>query len=78
MQHYYFHLTDGHVVIPDEVGVRVADLEEARAGAIEAIRELRREGSEANTDWMGWWIEVTDARGAVAFSIDLGSISGDT
>jgi hypothetical protein len=77
VQRYYFHLTDGYVVIPDEVGVRVADLEEARAGAIGTIRELRRESSEANTDWRGWRIEVTDARGAVVFTIDLGKISGD-
>jgi uncharacterized protein DUF6894 len=78
VQRYYFHLTDGHVFIPDEVGIHVADLEEARAQAIKAIRELRREGFEANTDWSDWRIEVTDARGAVAFTIDLGRISGDT
>jgi hypothetical protein len=78
VRRYYFHLTDGHVRIPDEIGVGVVDLEEARAEAIKAIRALRREGSGADTGWRGWRIEVTDVRGAVAFTIDLGSISGDT
>jgi hypothetical protein len=71
---YYFHLTDGHKVIPDEVGVSVSDLAEARAEAIREIREFRRELSEADADWRGWRIEVTDAAGFVAFTIDLESI----
>ncbi|WP_046867934.1 DUF6894 family protein [Microvirga massiliensis] len=65
---------DGHTVIPDEVGIGVSDLEEVRAEAIQALREFRRECSEADADWRGWRIEVTDAAGDIAFIIDLGSV----
>ena len=71
---YYFHLTDGHKVIPDEVGIGVSDLEEVRAEAIKALRKFRRECSEADADWRGWRIVVTDAAGYIAFTIDLGSV----
>jgi hypothetical protein len=71
---YYFHLTDGHKVIADDVGVGVADLEEARGEAIKVLSEFRRQRSEADADWRGWRIEVTDAAGSIAFTIDLGSI----
>jgi uncharacterized protein YegP (UPF0339 family) len=68
---YYFHLVSEHEVILDNEGVEVADLAAAGAEALKAIEELRRESPSAATGWEGWWLEVTDASGAVAFSINL-------
>ena len=71
MARYYFHLVSEHEVILDEEGVEVADLAEAGTEALKAIEEFRRESPSAAKGWEGWWLEVTDASGAVVFSISL-------
>ena len=67
----YFHLVSAQEVIRDREGVEVADLHEARAQAVQAIRELLQEDASAARDWSGWTLEVADADGAVLFSLDL-------
>ena len=67
----YFHLVSAHEVIRDREGVEVADLYEARAQAVRAIRELRQEDASAARDWSGWTLTVADESGAVVFSLDL-------
>ncbi|WP_205769926.1 hypothetical protein [Microvirga sp. KLBC 81] len=67
----YFHLVSSHDVILDEEGVEVADLEAAEAEARKAIQELREEDSEADEDWQGWQLNVTDRSGHVILSIPL-------
>jgi hypothetical protein len=68
---YYFHLVDGHEIIPDRTGVDVIDLEQVCAEAIEAIHEFRQEQSAAAAEWKDWRIEVTDAWGDIAMSLKL-------
>jgi hypothetical protein len=64
----YFNLVH---TIPDEDGVEVADLDEARALAAEAITELIANGENEIADWRGWHIAVTDGSGTIAFTIRL-------
>ena len=64
----YFNLVH---TIPDEDGVEVADLDEARVLAAEAITELIANGENEIADWRGWHIAVTDGSGAVVFTIRL-------
>ncbi|WP_046866349.1 DUF6894 family protein [Microvirga massiliensis] len=71
MKRYYFHLVDGHEIIPDKTGLDVTDLEQVRAEVIEAIREFRQEQSAAAAEWKDWRIEVTDAWGGIAMSLGL-------
>ena len=71
MERYYFHLVNGHEIVPDRVGVEAADLAAARNEAMAAIHEFRRD-SPAATGWDGWRIEVTDASGTTVMTIDLG------
>jgi hypothetical protein len=74
VKRYYFHLVDGHDVIPDEVGIDVADLAQARVEAVQAIHELGQECAQAAAPG-NWRIDVTDAFGAVAFQVDLSELA---
>ena len=47
------------------------DLDHARREAAMAIAELKVEDPSAIQDFSGWRLEVTDAAGAVVFSICL-------
>ena len=67
----YFHLAAAHDSILDEIGIEVEDLDHARSEAMRAIAELKVEDSSAAQDFSGWRLEVTDAAGAVVFSIWL-------
>jgi hypothetical protein len=67
----YFHLAKDDEFIRDPEGVEVADLEEARAAALNTIAELRHEDPAAPRDWSGWSLRVTDAAGRVLFTLPL-------
>ena len=71
VKRYYFHLVDQYDVIPDEVGIEVANLAQARVEAINAVHEFRQECVRTAAVSGDWRIEVTDAFGAVAFRIEL-------
>jgi hypothetical protein len=70
----YFHLRDKHHSIPDSDGVEVSDLAQARAAALDMLRELREKDPSTAQEWSGWRLEATDAAGVVVFRIDLDSI----
>ena len=71
MPQYYFHLVDQHDAIPDKDGLEVTDLAKARAEALDAIEEFRREYPSTAAEWEGWRLNVADGSGAVVFSISL-------
>jgi hypothetical protein len=67
----YFHLVNGHDIIPDNVGVEVADLETAQRQALKAIQEIREEVGQAEEDWQSWRLNVVCPLGSVLLSIRL-------
>lgn len=71
----YFHLVNSHDAIFDDTGIDVADIEAARIEAMKAIQEIREEDSEADQDWWGWQLKVTDQSGHTLLSIPLNSPS---
>lgn len=67
----YFHLVNDHEEILDDTGIEVRDLESAKAQAILAISELRREiGPEAH-DWSGWRLDIVCPQGSLLYSMPL-------
>ncbi len=68
---YYFNLTDGHNVIPDEVGIEVSDDRAALIQAFEAVEELRREADSSPDEWAGWWLNIMDDSGRLVHSLAL-------
>ena len=67
----YFHLAAVHDSILDEVGIEVEDLDEAESETMRAIADMKVEDHSAAQELNGWRLEVTDAAGAVVFSIDF-------
>jgi hypothetical protein len=60
MPHYFFHLSFGDRVLPDEEGVELSSRAAARREALAVVRELS--GSVANR-WAGWFLRVVDQEG---------------
>ena len=67
----YFNLVRSHHTITDEEGLEVADVEEARTFAREAVREMVQDGVAEIARWRGWVLEARDASGTVLFTMDF-------
>ena len=65
----YFKLVGSDQTITDEEGLEVADMEEARTFAREAIREMAQDGVAEIAHWRGWQMEAQDASGTVLFTV---------
>ena len=65
----YFNLVSSHRTITDEEGLEVADMEEARTFAREAIREMAQDGVAEIAHWRGWQMEAQDASGTDLFTV---------
>jgi hypothetical protein len=63
----HFNLVNGSESIRDEEGTEVADVPQAKAEVLSAIREMRNEGG----DWAGWRLVATNRSGEQLFSLDL-------
>ncbi len=68
---YYFNLTDGHEVIPDEIGIEVSDDRSALIHAFEAVEDLRREADTSPSEWVGWRLNIMDGSGRLIHSLAL-------
>jgi hypothetical protein len=67
----YFHLVNGDETIPDDTGIEVSELEDAKAQALQAIDDLRDEAIQAGASWWGWRLDIVGASGRVLLSISL-------
>ena len=75
--HYYFNLTDGYDVIPDEIGIEVSDDRAALIHAFEAVEELRREADASLDEWEGWRLNIIDHSGRLIHSLALDEPQSD-
>jgi hypothetical protein len=53
------------------VGLEVADVDEARRGALDAIAEMRMKNPRLADDASEWTLVVVDASGAVLFTFPV-------
>ena len=65
----YFNLVSSHHTITDDEGLEVADVEEARTFAREAVVEMVQDGVAEIAHWRGWQMEARDASGTVLFTM---------
>jgi hypothetical protein len=72
--HCYFNLVSPHQTIIDEEGIAVADVEEARTFAREAISEMVQDGVAEIAHWRGWEIEARDASGTILFTVGFADL----
>ncbi|MFL5025513.1 MAG: DUF6894 family protein [Microvirga sp.] len=66
---YYFNLVSSHHTIIDNEGLEVADVDEARTFAREAVAEMVQDGVSEIAHWRGWELEARDASGTVLFTV---------
>jgi len=61
---YFFHLTFGHRVLPDEEGVELPNRSAAREEALAVVRDLADPKLGGNTRrWASWFLQVADEQG---------------
>ena len=65
----YYNLVSSHRTVTDEEGLKVADVDEARTFAREAITEMVQDGVAEIAHWRGWALEARDAFGTVLFTM---------
>ncbi len=46
----YFHLVNGHEMIPDNAGVDVPDLDVAHSLALQVLQEIREEADQSDEE----------------------------
>ena len=64
-----FNLVSSHHTITNNEGLEVANLEEARTFAREAVAEMVQDGVAEIAHWRGWEMEARDASGTVLFTV---------
>ena len=67
----FFHLKSKHQAIPDDAGVKVVDLQDARTQVLRAIEDLREQNVQ---DWSGWTLVAVDETGTVVFTVSLDTV----
>ena len=70
----YFKLVGSDQTITDEEGLEVADADEARTLAHEAITEMLQERAAEIARWRGWVLEARDASGTALFTMDFDAL----
>ena len=70
----YFKLVSSDQTITDEEGLEVADVQEARTLAREAITEMLQERAAEIARWRGWTLEARDASGTVLFTMSFDAL----
>jgi hypothetical protein len=70
----YFNLISSHHTITDDDGLEVADVDEARTFAREAVAEMVQEGIAEIAHWRGWEMEARDASGTVLFTVGFDAV----
>lgn len=68
---YFFHLSNGVEILPDDDGIELADVQAAHDEALTAARELTDADSGDRKRWGGWCIDVVDAVGAHLVKVDI-------
>lgn len=65
MPHYFFHLSFGQRLVPDDEGVELPNRSAARDEALAVVRELANPEVGGNARrWASWFLQVADDRGA--------------
>ena len=70
----YFNLVSSHHTVTDEEGLEVANVDEARTFAHEAVAEMIQDGIAEIAHWRGWQMEARDASGTVLFTMGFDAL----
>jgi hypothetical protein len=71
MPHFYFHIREQGQLIPDEDGLMLRDLAQARQEAMESCLDLLRNRIHGEHSLDGLRIEIADASGKIIESVNV-------
>jgi hypothetical protein len=71
MPQFYFHIRDQGGLIPDDEGMMLRDLKEAKQEALESCLDLVRNRAQGHHRVDGLRIEIADASGTVIDSVNV-------
>jgi hypothetical protein len=71
MPQFYFHIREQDSFIPDEEGLMLRDLKEARQEALDSCFDLVRERMDRHHRVNGLRIDIADASGTIIDSVNL-------
>lgn len=71
MPHFYFHIREQGHLIPDEEGMNLRDLKEAKREALESCLDLVRNRVHGHHRVDGLRIEIVDAGGTIVDSVNV-------
>src|SRR5262245_36253960 len=63
MPRYFFHLSFGQRVLPDEEGIELSNRTAARDEALAVVRDLADQVEGPRRRWAGWFLQVEDEQG---------------
>ncbi|WP_336491952.1 DUF6894 family protein [Methylobacterium nigriterrae] len=69
LKRFYFDLVRQETLIPDEIGVEAADLDEALEQAQLALAEMREDGEAVSDE--GWALLIRDEAGTLLRRLSL-------
>jgi hypothetical protein len=74
---FYFHVRDGDVLLRDEEGEELADLESARTHAVEGARDILSEAAQSGkAASINLKLEVADELGHTILVVPVGHAAG--
>jgi hypothetical protein len=60
MPRYYFHFTNGELVLNNHKGIDLPGNAAARTDAVALARDLKHGAAMPDWDWTGWFVAVVD------------------
>jgi hypothetical protein len=70
----YLDLIGTTEIIPDETGIEVSDLHEARAEILRMLAEVLEADPALAAEWRGWTLRVVDSSRQLLFSVSLSDL----
>ncbi len=76
MKRYFFHISNGTSISPDQYGLVLPDLPAALGNATEALLALRTSGDHLQEDWAHWTMEVRDEHDTEVVRLPFSEVIG--
>jgi hypothetical protein len=74
MPRYYFHLTNGDLVLNNHKGIDLPGNAAARTDAVALARDLKHGAAMPDWDWTGWFVAVVDQDGHKVEEVSIADV----
>ena len=74
MPRYYFHLTNGELVLDNHKGIDLPGNAAARTDAVALAHDLKHGAAMPDWDWTGWFVAVVDQDGHKVEEVSIADV----